>query len=402
MEIIDCLQPSSPLAMRRFRSVHPVGDRISAEMNVSSLIRKLLAAKKFRLLFEACAERISMTFTAEKIRLLFKRILFFWWILPSIFALYAAPKAVYAVINRVQSFTDALYLDPELFSQSSVDEIMLSSAGKETPLYDSEGNLLSDTGVPLKKAISFRDKVTFRNYTVKNGESISTITKKFSLKNMSTLLAVNSISNARNLRSGQKIVIPSIDGLYHTVQKGESISSIIKKYSISENDLLDVNDMETAEIIPGAKLFIPGAKLDSVSLQKAMGELFSRPIKAGYRITDVFGPRIDPIAHVRSYHSGIDLACPSGTPIYPAMSGVISLTGWSNVYGNYVIISHIDGYQTLYGHMSKITCKKGDRVNQSDMIGKVGSTGYSTGNHLHFTVYKNGNRINPEKVVKLR
>jgi murein DD-endopeptidase MepM/ murein hydrolase activator NlpD len=93
------------------------------------------------------------------------------------------------------------------------------------------------------------------------------------------------------------------------------------------------------------------------------------------------------------------MACPTGTPILAAMSGKVTTTGINRVYGNYVIIDHGNGYQTLYAHMSKIIASKGQWVSQGTRIGLVGSTGYSTGPHLHFTVYKNGNTINPMSVL---
>lgn len=131
-----------------------------------------------------------------------------------------------------------------------------------------------------------------------------------------------------------------------------------------------------------------------------MGELFAWPITAEYRISSRFGARKDPITGADSYHTGIDLACPTGTAVKASMSGTVAKAGWSNVFGNYVIIKHIDGYQTLYGHLSKIKTKKGAFVNQGEIIGLVGSTGYSTGPHLHFTVYKNGKLVNPATLLK--
>ena len=82
------------------------------------------------------------------------------------------------------------------------------------------------------------------------------------------------------------------------------------------------------------------------------------------------------------------------------MSGTVVYSGWSNVFGNYVIINHGNGYQSLYGHMAKITVKKGQSVDQTSKIGLVGSTGYSTGPHLHFTVYKNGKLVDPLSLLK--
>ncbi|MBR4448746.1 MAG: M23 family metallopeptidase, partial [Treponema sp.] len=86
--------------------------------------------------------------------------------------------------------------------------------------------------------------------------------------------------------------------------------------------------------------------------------------------------------------------------IYSAMSGKVVYVGWSNIFGNYVIINHGNGYQSLYGHMSKTLCRTGKTVAQGEKIGLVGSTGYSTGPHLHFTVYKNGKLVDPMTLLK--
>ena len=94
------------------------------------------------------------------------------------------------------------------------------------------------------------------------------------------------------------------------------------------------------------------------------------------------------------------MACPKGTPILASQSGRVVTVGLNRVYGNYIIIDHGNGYKTLYAHMSKTIAKKGAWVNQGAKIGLVGTTGYSTGPHLHFTVYKNNERINPMTVLK--
>mgnify|MGYP000980563241 CR=1 FL=1 len=90
----------------------------------------------------------------------------------------------------------------------------------------------------------------------------------------------------------------------------------------------------------------------------------------------------------------------TGRTIRAAMNGKVAFVGWSNVFGNYIIVNHPNGYQTLYGHMASSRVKKGQSVTQATVIGLVGSTGYSTGAHLHFTVYKNGRLVNPSSVLK--
>ena len=264
--------------------------------------------------------------------------------------------------------------------------------------YDESGNLLDVDASSVKP--NFTQPVTFQTYKVRAGDTISGIAKKFGLTNISTLISVNDIGNVRQLASGQKLKIPSIDGIIYTVKKGDSLSSITGKYKISLEQLLDVNELTSETLTAGQQLFLPGAAMDAASLKNAMGELFRLPISAQFRWSSPYGNRIDPIAGVKSFHTGTDMACPTGTPILAAMSGKVTTTGINRVYGNYVIIDHGNGYQTLYAHMSKIIASKGQWVSQGTRIGLVGSTGYSTGPHLHFTVYKNGKLIDPMTVLK--
>ena len=214
------------------------------------------------------------------------------------------------------------------------------------------------------------------------------------------MISVNDIGNVRQLAAGQKLRIPSYDGIIYTVKKGDSLDSIVKKNKIDLESLLDVNELTSETLTAGQQLFLPGASLDSKSLKTAMGDRFIMPIAAKFRWSSPYGARIDPIAGVKSFHTGTDMACPTGTPILASMSGKVIATGENRVYGLYVIIDHGNGYQTLYAHMSKIIATKGMWVSQGTRIGLVGSTGYSTGPHLHFTVYKNGKMINPMSVLK--
>ena len=127
---------------------------------------------------------------------------------------------------------------------------------------------------------------------------------------------------------------------------------------------------------------------------------FSCPLKSYTRISSEYGWRKNPVSGVNKLHAGIDMAAPAGTPIYAAASGYVQVAGWSSGgYGNYVIIYHgkmSDGntYSTLYGHMKSVATSAGKYVNQGDLIGYVGSTGNSTGNHLHLEVWKGGSKAN--------
>ena len=137
---------------------------------------------------------------------------------------------------------------------------------------------------------------------------------------------------------------------------------------------------------------------------------FICPLRSYSRISSEYGYRTNPVTGVYKLHGGIDFAAPGGTPIYAAASGYVSVAGWSTGgYGNYVVIYHgtmSDGkaYSTLYGHMSRIAARQGTYVNQGDIIGYVGSTGNSTGNHLHLEVWQgktNAGRVNPRSYVPI-
>ncbi len=268
--------------------------------------------------------------------------------------------------------------------------------GTETDEFLADGTLFE-----AEEQTVYAQPVSYETYTVRSGDTISSISLKFGLSNICTLISVNNIKNVRALAAGQKLKVPNYDGIIYTVRSGDTLEGLSVRYGVTVESMLDVNDLPSDTVIPGNVLFIPGGKLDNETLQNALGNSFICPLAVKYRISSYYGKRADPFTGVASNHTGIDLAVAQGTPIRAAKYGTVVTAGWSNTYGNYVIIKHSDGYQTLYAHMTKYAVKKGQVVNQGELIGYVGSTGYSTGPHLHFSVYKNGNLINPLSVVKL-
>ena len=260
--------------------------------------------------------------------------------------------------------------------------------------------IATNLAVFSKEVVSQKDALTEITLRLESLRTDDT-NKNDIIKNISTLISVNEIDNTRLLRSGQTLKIPSMDGVLHIADSGDSLEGISARYGVTVEDILDVNDLTEAALNVGQKLFIPGAVMDKQALRKALGELFAKPLSCSYRITSYFGPRADPFTGVASSHTGIDMAVSQGTPIKAAMGGKIAAVGFTNVYGYYVIINHENGYQTLYAHMlRKSPVNVGQRVSQGEQIGLVGSTGYSTGPHLHFTVYKNGKLIDPLSVLK--
>jgi len=123
----------------------------------------------------------------------------------------------------------------------------------------------------------------------------------------------------------------------------------------------------------------------------------TKPILAKYRLSSKFGNRFHPTLYRWRFHGGVDMACPKGTKIHIPADGVVVKSGWNGGYGNYIKVKHGNGYETVYGHLSKVSVKKGQKIKKGDVIGKVGSTGRSTGAHLHYEIIKNKKRVNPER-----
>ncbi len=344
--------------------------------------------------------RASFLFFGRVLKLLLK----FSWAAVFIFLCALIPFGIFKYFSYKDSFARPVnFVGGAESDFRKIEEILPVLALSDGYSFNGDGDIFDAEGNILVSSADFKEPVSFTNYKVQAGDTISGICQTFGLSNISTLIAMNDIENVRYLRSGQKLRIPSVDGMLHKVGAGENLQMLCAKYDVAVEDLLDVNNLETDVLSVGQEIFIPGARMDSALLQKAMGELFICPISASYRLTSKFGNREDPFSGVKGqFHGGIDMACPKGTPIKAAMSGTVVFTGFSNTYGNYVIIKHVDGYQTLYGHMSRITAKKDSFVSQGTVIGLVGSTGYSTGNHLHFTVYKNGSRIDPLTVLRIK
>jgi len=113
------------------------------------------------------------------------------------------------------------------------------------------------------------------------------------------------------------------------------------------------------------------------------------------RLSSGFGYRFHPILKMRRFHAGTDFSAPTGTEIYATGDGVIEKAKYVTGYGNHVVINHGFGYQTLYGHMSKIAVRRGQKIKRGELIGYVGNTGLSSAPHLHYEVIKNGIKVNP-------
>ena len=244
-------------------------------------------------------------------------------------------------------------------------------------------------------------EITYQTYRVKAGDMIGFIADAFDVT-QDTIISVNNIKQSRLIQPGQYLKIPSMPGIIYTVKKnGETPDTIAERYNVNADKIASVNYLNNdTELKAGTSLFVPEAELDWATRQEINGDLFKKPLHARYWLSSNYGWRDSPFnPGKRTFHGGLDMAVASGTPIYAALDGTVTAVGYNATYGNYVIITHHSGYKTLYGHMKSTACRKGNFVYTNTIIGYVGSTGMSTGPHLHFTVYKNGKTINPFAVL---
>ncbi|WKC78746.1 peptidoglycan DD-metalloendopeptidase family protein [Borreliella turdi] len=235
-------------------------------------------------------------------------------------------------------------------------------------------------------------------HKIKPGETLSHIAARYQITS-ETLISFNEIKDVRSIKPNSVIKVPNMKGIVYVVKKNDSISSIASAYNVPKVDILDSNNLDNEVLFLGQKLFIPGGRLPKDFLKEVLGETFIYPVQGV--ITSGYGYRPDPFTRVISFHNGIDIANLANTPIKASREGIVVTVGFNaGGYGKYVVISHSNGFQTLYAHLNSFAVKVGEKVSRGAVIGYMGSTGYSTGNHLHFTIFKNGKTENPMKYLR--
>ena len=173
-----------------------------------------------------------------------------------------------------------------------------------------------------------------------------------------------------------------------------------KQIAQSETDYFNaLSREEAARIAAAAKNNTNSSSSGSSGSASASGFVF--PMAYATKITDAYGYRIHPLSGTKKWHNGVDFAAGEGTAIYATKAGTVTSATYNEAYGNMVTINHGDGYSSLYGHMTKYIVSVGETVSAGQTIGYVGSTGWSTGPHLHFTIYYNGSDVNPLNYVSM-
>lgn len=264
------------------------------------------------------------------------------------------------------------------------------------------GNGLAEAGTDTD--VIRQETVT---YTVQNGDTLSTIAHSYGLTSQ-TLVWANGMSDKDFIKPGQTLKIPPVEGYLYTVKKGDTLAKIAKTYNGDQTAILDTNHLATAEEIqPGQEIIIPGGEPPAppAPRRSLLGQVYggssggTAPPSARATGARFIWPTTN--HHINQYfrgryHTGIDIEGDYSSPIYAAAAGRVIFSAFDRSgYGLHIDIDHGNGYETLYGHASKIFVSVGDRVTQGQTIAMVGSTGRSTGTHVHFEIRTGGGFLNP-------
>ncbi len=255
----------------------------------------------------------------------------------------------------------------------------------------------------LGTVISVKPRDKIENYSVKSGDTLEAIAKRFDIS-IDTIKWANNMKND-TIKPDQIIKIPPVSGVVHTVKSGDNIYTIAKKYKVDAQNIVnfpfnDFADLDTFALSVGQVLYVPGGVIEE---EKPIVSQYFAQIQAGVKGSSNF---IWPTSGIITqypvwYHMAVDIANNAAPAILASDTGTVTYTGCVNYgYGCSIVVDHGNGYQSLYAHLSSIGVSPGQVVNKGNQIGIMGSTGRSTGIHLHFEIRSGGTLLNPLNFLK--
>jgi len=263
--------------------------------------------------------------------------------------------------------------------------------------------LLTETG-PAGTAADVSDveyiPKTISVYTVRKGDTLPDIAKMYDVS-VNTILWANDLKKGASVKEGQTLVILPITGVKYKVQKGDTLKSIATKLKSDSDEISAFNGIESSDLVAGQTIIIPDGEIEAPAKPKATSGSGIAKLKPA-NIGAVIGNFIAPVTTghfvrgISKSHHGVDIGAPTGTIIRASDGGTVLIAdgnGYNGGFGKYVVIQHPNGLQTLYAHMSAVIASPGQTVSAGDTIGKVGSTGHSTGPHLHIEVHGGSNKF---------
>ncbi|MCL2808776.1 MAG: M23 family metallopeptidase [Treponema sp.] len=235
------------------------------------------------------------------------------------------------------------------------------------------------------------EHLTIYQYTTRPGEDIFFLAARTNIP-YSTLASLNRISNPTSLETGSVLLIPSCPGIFIPLDIETDLEKIIGAARQNSQDFIRLTVRKSGS--PVVYHFFPGAEFSPTERAFFLNSGFRFPLR-NYRVSSSFGMRNDPFFGHLTMHNGIDLAAPEGTEVFAAADGIVTASGFDPVYGNYIIITHSNRWTSLYGHLQVILVALRTEVKSGNLIGRVGSTGQSTGPHLHFELRQDGRAFDP-------
>lgn len=253
---------------------------------------------------------------------------------------------------------------------------------------------------------ALKERTTNIEYKIKKGDTLFDLAKKYDIT-VSDIKEINDM-NSNLIKPEETIIIPKTGkgggrneklnkNIIHEIEPGDTLSGISKKYGTDIETIKLANNLRNSNIRIGDNLIIPYMENNSGRSFKLSKGAFIWPVMG--RISSGYGWRIHPIKDERIFHTGIDIAIPLNREIRAAASGKVIQSGWISGYGKAVTIEHGNNIKTRYAHNSSLLIKKGTIVNVGDVIALSGSTGLSTGSHLHFEIINGNDTVNPIKYL---
>jgi murein DD-endopeptidase MepM/ murein hydrolase activator NlpD len=315
---------------------------------------------------------------------------------------YQKPFLHVGMVFLVLSSVGAAPVLIDRYPTPAIAESASTSAGVSSSILNDQTDITNVDTVTKESDKPRRDVVS---YVVQGGDTLTSIAQKFSRPDNKidpeSIAYLNNFDVGKPIKPGEEIKIPPVSGVVVTVKSGDTIYSLAKKYGLpSAQGIVDWTyntfvDDEKFTLAAGQLLVIPGGRAPEAPPAPAPKQINTTPFSAGSgQFAWPVGGSIT--QYFAFYHTGLDIAGPVGTAVVAADSGrVVSVLYENYGYGYHVIVDHGNGYQTLYGHLSRINVSVGQNVSRGEQLGLRGSTGRSTGPHLHFEVRKNGVFQNP-------
>lgn len=232
----------------------------------------------------------------------------------------------------------------------------------------------------------------FALYEIQEGDDLFNITSRMYLS-LDTLISLNCLASVADLETGQKILISNMRGIIYKAEEDIDLTTIGDFYRVDPTVIKRANNLTSMQLREGEEVFVPGGFLTTEEWSYFNSDVFEAPLDG--RVSSNYGYRNDPFTNRRTFHGGIDIAAPQGSAVRASKDGKVIYTGYAGGYGNLIILQHDFGYQSYYGHLSSILVENGDQIESGQLIGQVGSTGRSTGPHLHFEIRRDRTRENP-------